>query len=422
MTSDSHQELADATTTRDAALDVAAEMYRIRSEVRRQHPPVPKADWAQIQHQLRQVNTLRNVREMPFESSTPVVGPLLAALRSAWNSISTKWHVRRILMQQNAYNSAVANLLVSLHQELGSARPELSRLRQEQADLNADLAEQMRNQQAQRRTLEARVRALEQSLTAPDQEGQARVSAPRSSLDLDREGDAWNYLDFNRAFTAPDAVIREMYRPYLPLFAAAGPVLDAGCGTGCFLELLQQAGIEGYGVDREAEMVEVCRLKGLRVEKGDLLAHLAGLPPASLGGIFCGHLVEHLEIGALQRFLALAYECLRPGAVLVCETPNTRSLFVMANTYYRDPTHAQPLHPETLKFLAESCGFAEVELRYASSLPDAIRAAPLAVPEGSDPDLGRALVELNDRLERVNQQLFAHQNLAVVARKPLIGA
>ena len=411
MTSDSHQELADATTTRDAALDVAAEMYRIRSEVRRQHPPVPRADWAQIEHQLRQVNTLRSVREMPFESSTPVVGPLLAALRSAWNSISTKWHVRRILMQQNAYNSAVANLLVSLHQAVQD-------LHQKQADLNADLAEQMQNQQAQRRTLEARVRVLEQGLTAPDQEGQARVPAPRSSLDLDREGDAWNYLDFNRAFTAPDAVIREMYRPYLPLFAGGGPVLDAGCGTGCFLELLQQAGIEGYGVDREAEMVEVCRLKGLRVEKGDLLAHLAGLPPASLGGIFCGHLVEHLEIGALQRFLDLAYERLRPGAVLVCETPNVSSAFVMANTYYRDPSHAQPLHPDTYGFLAQSSGFADVELRYSNPVPREFRPEPLPTPADTSPGLGCLSAELDERLARLDEQLFRCQNLALVAIKP----
>lgn len=48
------------------------------------------------------------IKERPFTSATPVIGPLLAWFRAMWNSVATKWYVRPILAQQNAYNHQVA--------------------------------------------------------------------------------------------------------------------------------------------------------------------------------------------------------------------------------------------------------------------------------------------------------------------------
>ncbi len=48
------------------------------------------------------------VREHPFVSRVPLIGPWIARLREMWNSVSTKWYVRPLLQQQNHYNQLVA--------------------------------------------------------------------------------------------------------------------------------------------------------------------------------------------------------------------------------------------------------------------------------------------------------------------------
>ncbi|MFZ0545042.1 MAG: hypothetical protein WAM60_06375 [Candidatus Promineifilaceae bacterium] len=53
---------------------------------------------------LDQLRQKWQVEERPFQSRTAVVGPLIAWLRGAWNSISTKWYVRAIVQQQNEFN------------------------------------------------------------------------------------------------------------------------------------------------------------------------------------------------------------------------------------------------------------------------------------------------------------------------------
>jgi hypothetical protein len=53
---------------------------------------------------LTQLQQKWQVEERPFQSNTAVVGPLIAWLRGAWNSIATKWYVRPIVQQQNEFN------------------------------------------------------------------------------------------------------------------------------------------------------------------------------------------------------------------------------------------------------------------------------------------------------------------------------
>jgi hypothetical protein len=53
---------------------------------------------------LEQMETAWEIQERPFTSPTPLIGPLLAWLRTAWNSVSTKWYVRALIQQQNQFN------------------------------------------------------------------------------------------------------------------------------------------------------------------------------------------------------------------------------------------------------------------------------------------------------------------------------
>lgn len=51
------------------------------------------------------------IKEQPFRSPTRVVGPLIARLRSLWNSVATKWYVRPLLQQQNQLNRMLVERL-----------------------------------------------------------------------------------------------------------------------------------------------------------------------------------------------------------------------------------------------------------------------------------------------------------------------
>ena len=74
--------------------------------------PASSTDPVAPPHALDQLQANWQVQERPFVSTTPIVGPLVARLREIWNSVSTKWYVRRLLEQQNLFNRLVADQLV----------------------------------------------------------------------------------------------------------------------------------------------------------------------------------------------------------------------------------------------------------------------------------------------------------------------
>ncbi|MCI0396449.1 MAG: hypothetical protein L0332_19480 [Chloroflexi bacterium] len=56
---------------------------------------------------LNQLQTKWEVQERPFVSHAPLVGSLIARLRTAWNNVAARWYVRAILQQQNDFNLLV---------------------------------------------------------------------------------------------------------------------------------------------------------------------------------------------------------------------------------------------------------------------------------------------------------------------------
>jgi hypothetical protein len=60
---------------------------------------------------LEQLQEKWQVEERPFRSQTAVIGPFIAGLRNAWNSVATKWYVRAIVQQQNEFNRLAVDQL-----------------------------------------------------------------------------------------------------------------------------------------------------------------------------------------------------------------------------------------------------------------------------------------------------------------------
>lgn len=86
--------------------------------------------------------------------------------------------------------------------------------------------------------------------------------------------------------------------------------------------------------------------------------------PDARGG---GHLLQprlHAPPGGLlARSIASARHALRPGGLLILETPNPENFIVGSCNFYNDPTHLNPLPPEPTRFRVLSHGFASVDIR-----------------------------------------------------------
>lgn len=165
------------------------------------------------------------------------------------------------------------------------------------------------------------------------------------------------YAGFEDLFRGPPERVTALQEPYLALVEDHQPVLDVGCGRGEFLALLRSKGIRGSGVDRDSGMIERCRAAGLPVTQAEAESHLEGLEDGSLGTVFSAQVIQHLSAAELCRFLQLARRKLKPGGLLIAETVNPHSVAAL-KTFWVDPTHRQPIFPETALALCALAGFA----------------------------------------------------------------
>jgi SAM-dependent methyltransferase len=261
--------------------------------------------------------------------------------------------------------------------------------------------------------------------SAPESEGGA--GAP-SAERIDRAGafsatvDSLTYVGFEDRFRGSQDEIRSRLSDYLPVFAKASDVLDVGCGRGELLDLLRQHGVTARGVDTNEGMVQLCRARGLDVAQSDAVGFLERQPDGTLGGLAAIQVVEHFEPGYLLRFLETAYHKMRGGAPLVLETINASCWMAFFETYIRDITHRQPLHPDTLRYLVQASGFTSVDVRYRESVRegDRLEHAPGA-EAGSTAEAQIALASVirtvNDHADKLNARLFSSMDYAVIARR-----
>ena len=176
------------------------------------------------------------------------------------------------------------------------------------------------------------------------------------------------YAAFEGRFRGDRALVRSRAEPFLHMVRESGvgtveaPVLDVGCGRGEWLELLRDNGLVASGIDTNRIFIDECRGLGLDVVDADAIEALRRMADGSVGAITSMHLVEHLEFGQLVAFLEQAHRVLRPGGLIVLETPNPENLSVATHWFYMDPTHRNPLPPEALRWFVEFSGFEDARI------------------------------------------------------------
>ena len=170
------------------------------------------------------------------------------------------------------------------------------------------------------------------------------------------------YAALEERFRGTRSDIKEQFKHYLQYVGDAAPVIDLGCGRGEWLEILNEAGITSRGVDTNQVQVELCRSRGLEVIEGDFIGYLQSLENESAGAITGFHIIEHLSIENLVRLLNESLRVLRPGGVVIFETPNPDNVLVGSNFFYLDPTHHHPLPAELMQFLLQNRGFHPIKI------------------------------------------------------------
>jgi SAM-dependent methyltransferase len=228
----------------------------------------------------------------------------------------------------------------------------------ELTDLAHQLADHKRNILDQDRRLRLLFEELRKRLPAPITTAQIERVLPEEQHLMDAF-----YVSFEDQFRGTREDIKRRVSVYLAVVEDAGagtdvtPILDIGCGRGEWLELLRERGLASRGLDFNNWMVAQCREIGLDVVQGDAVEHLRSLAPDSLGAITGMHIVEHLPFNRVITLFDEVLRVLKPGGVVIFETPNPENLRVASCNFYCDPTHLNPIPPPTIQFVAEARGF-----------------------------------------------------------------
>jgi O-antigen chain-terminating methyltransferase len=211
------------------------------------------------------------------------------------------------------------------------------------------------------------------------------------------------YASFEDRFRGERQEVQQRLEVYLPVLKEAHVtkgVLDLGSGRGEWLQLLRNNGIGCQGVDRNRVFVEDCRRAGLEVFEADALAHLRNLPPESLNAVTSFHLVEHLPFEVLIKLLDEIARTLKPGGLVILETPNPENFMVGSCSFYTDPTHRNPIPSQTLQFLLESRGFGDINVLK-------LRPWDAAKLEGD-----------SELIKRFNEYFYSAPDYGIIAKKP----
>jgi 2-polyprenyl-3-methyl-5-hydroxy-6-metoxy-1,4-benzoquinol methylase len=162
----------------------------------------------------------------------------------------------------------------------------------------------------------------------------------------------------------PPSRRRWLQHRVLPLLAdvpRTGRVCELGCGNGGFLGFLKDSGFQCVnGVDWSAEQVALARSRGFDVSQGDLFDVLA----ASHGQfdlVVAIDVIEHLSHDQLLRFGSLMMQALRPGGMLLVQTPNGEGLFA-GHVIHGDLTHCTIFNENSIKQYLRAFGFEDIRV------------------------------------------------------------
>jgi len=167
------------------------------------------------------------------------------------------------------------------------------------------------------------------------------------------------------------AALRQFIDPFLVGLPKSAAILDLGCGDGTLLAHLRASGFtNARGVDYSAEQVSAAQARGVSAEQGDLFETLAAAP-AAFDAILVIDVVEHMTKPELARLGHLLREALRPGGLLVVQTPNGEGVGA-GRIVYGDLTHETIFNESSLGQYLRAFGFTDLRFRETGPVPHSL--------------------------------------------------
>jgi SAM-dependent methyltransferase len=383
-------------------VDVTEIMRQVREQANQQRQKFALSTAAsprrnsQVAADLSFLQSSQDISQVRFSSHRKVVGDIIVLVKRVLQQLLTP-----IFERQSAYNAVNARLAASLCERLermeervasaldglraeetaflDTLRETITRQLEDLAQqlatalqgLQVEVASQSRERRAQERHLTRLLDEVRKHLSDPLPQELSQASARKEQRSLDTF-----FAAFDERFRGTRTNIKEQLRVYLtPLKEAkigtsGSPIVDLGCGRGEWLELLQEEGMQGIGVEHNRVLVDECRQAGLNVVERDILTYLCALPDSSVSGVTGFHIIEHLPFEVLLDLFDETVRVLQPGGVAIFETPNPQNVLVSTLAFYNDPTHRTPLPSTLLKFIAEVKGLQHIKLLQLHPFPE----------------------------------------------------
>lgn len=363
-------------------IDVLARL-RFSPEGKRNHIRVDGLAWPATIRRLYRVPVIGYVIEL-------AVGVVrLPSLIRNHRQIESHLIAQQKLLSDH-FNQTTAELRESFALSQSRFALSLSRLEQQQK-----ATARAQHQQVAALFREQQRASRDRSASGPETEGVPAASERRLILDE-------LYASFARQLRGSPEDVKQALKIYLPLLKESGitsDILDLGCGRGEWLELLREEGLGARGVESNHAMIECRVYQALDIAEDDAVAYLRKLPANSLRAVTAFHFVEHIGLEKLVDLLDEINRTLKPGGLLIIETPNPKNLVVGACNFYSDPTHHKPLFPETLEFILNYRGFVRTQLQYLH------------------PVEGSPFQDASEASQALNSWLFSSRDFAIIGWK-----
>ncbi len=303
-----------------------------------------------------------------IESSfkTPVLGKLIQILTGVLNLPSTLKSIRvlenTLFVKNKIHNEHIRTLNTQIHilrDHIAETQTIIGGSLSLKAT-NKKVSELVTNSNAKFKTLNAQISLIRNTLElGPEPEAELK---PDLEPDLDPI-----YAAFEDQFRGSRSEIMKRQAVYLPYIekvikeTGEGEIIDLGCGRGEWLELLKDRGYTAKGVDLNRDMTSRSQTASLKFIFSDVIEYLQQTASDSVPAITGFHIIEHLTFEKMVALINESYRVLKPGGLMILETPNPENLVVGACNFYLDPTHKRPIPPNLLNFLAKAGAFTKIE-------------------------------------------------------------
>lgn len=226
------------------------------------------------------------------------------------------------------------------------------------------------------------------------------------------------YAQFEDEHRGSSDAITKRLSVYIPVlkefkkFRSNARLIDLGCGRGEFLQITSGLLIDSFGIDTNEEMLASAKQLDLRVKKTDALEFLSSEKDNSFDILTAFHLAEHFKLSKFEKLVNEIKRVLRPGGLIILETPNPENVIVSTCNFYMDMTHVRPLPPQLLEFIFKNLKFNYINLWGLNSSKN-FSSEPVALIDvlgGVSPDY--ALLALKSSTELPSKGLIKELNVS----------